>query len=97
MPKRYIVAIDAGTTSVRTALYDTRSGVMVRSFSSRISQSYPHSGWVDQDGAEIWARIRENLSKTVYGLKESDIYGMGITNQRETVVMWDKETGVPIA
>lgn len=97
MPKRYIVAIDAGTTSVRTALYDTRSGVMVRSFSSRISQSYPHSGWVDQDGAEIWARIRENLSKTVYGLKESDIYGMGITNQRETVVMWDKETGIPIA
>lgn len=97
MPKRYIVAIDAGTTSVRTALYDTRSGVMVRSFSSRISQSYPHSGWVDQDGAEIWARIRENLSKTVYGLKESDIYGMGITNQRETVVMWDRETGMPIA
>ena len=97
MPKRYIVAIDAGTTSVRTALYDTRSGVMVRSFSSRISQAYPHSGWVDQDGVEIWARIRENLSKTVYGLKESDIYGMGITNQRETVLMWDKETGVPIA
>lgn len=96
MSKRYILAIDAGTTSVRTVLFDTQANALVRANGSKISQSYPHNGWVDQDAEEIWERIYENLCKTLKNVDESEIFGLGITNQRETVVMWDRETGKPI-
>lgn len=96
MTKRYIVSIDAGTTSVRTSLFDVATNSLVRIRGSNISQSYPHNGWVDQDAEEIWNRISENLSKTLRGISQDEIFGIGITNQRETVVMWDKKTGKPI-
>ena len=96
MTKRYIVSIDAGTTSVRTSLYDTKTNSLLRSFGSTISQSYPHNGWVDQDAFEIWSRIHENLFKTINNIDMDEVFGMGIKNQRETVVMWDRETGYPI-
>ncbi len=96
MPKRYIVAIDAGTTSVRTVLYDVKTGALLRAFGSKISQSYPHIGWVDQDAQEIWERISENLQKTLDNISPEEVFGLGITNQRETVVMWDKQTGKPL-
>ena len=96
MPKRYIVAIDAGTTSVRTVLYDVKTGTLLRSFASKITSSFPHLGWVDQDAQEIWERISENLHKTLENITEDEVFGLGITNQRETVVMWDKQTGKPL-
>ena len=65
MSKRYVLTIDAGTTSVRTALFDTQANALVRANGSKISQSYPHNGWVDQDAEEIWKRIYENLCKTL--------------------------------
>lgn len=97
MSKRYVLTIDAGTTSVRTALFDTQANALVRANGSKISQSYPHNGWVDQDAEEIWKRIYENLCKTLKNVGEDEIFGLGITNQRETVVMWDKQTGKPVA
>ena len=97
MTKRYVVSIDAGTTSVRTSLYDVPSGNFLRINGSKISQSYPFVGWVDQDAEEIWNRIAENLSKSLLNIEEKEVFGIGITNQRETVVMWDKKTGKPIS
>lgn len=96
MAKRYIVSIDAGTTSVRTSLFDTKTNKLINIFGSKISQDFPHNGWVNQDAEEIWYRIHENLSKTLKNVNEDEIYGMGITNQRETVVMWDAKTGKPV-
>ena len=94
---RYIVTIDAGTTSVRTLLYDTNIDQIVNIHSSRIGQFYPNAGWVDQDAEEIWRKIHSCLVKTTQGVREDQIVGLGITNQRETVLLWDRETGKPLA
>ncbi|MBR7091304.1 MAG: glycerol kinase GlpK [Clostridia bacterium] len=94
---RYILTIDAGTTSVRTLLYDTMIDQIVNIHSARIEQYYPNPGWVDQDAREIWKKIHNCLVKTIGNINEDEIVGLGITNQRETVVMWDKDTGEPIA
>jgi len=94
---RYILTIDAGTTSIRTLMYDTMIDQIINIHSSRIEQYYPNPGWVDQDAKEIWKKIHHCLVKTVGDIDESEIVGLGITNQRETVVMWDRDTGEPIA
>jgi len=95
--KRYILTIDAGTTSVRTLLFDTKSNHLINIHGSRISQSYPYTGWVDQDANEIWDKVYNDLLSTIRGVEEEQIFGLGITNQRETIVLWNKETGEPIA
>ena len=95
--KRYILAIDQGTTSTRAILFD-KNGQVVKKSQQRIPQYYPHPGWVEQDANEIWnsvlAVISECLGKS--GITASEIAGIGITNQRETTVVWDKKTGQPI-
>ncbi len=95
--QRYILAIDAGTTSVRTLLYDVVNNKLTDIHGSKITQAYPHKGWVDQDANEIWQKIHNNLLQTLRGIDEAEIVGLGITNQRETVLMWDRRTGEPIA
>ncbi len=94
---RYILALDQGTTSSRAILFDRQRrpvGVAQREF----TQIYPREGWVEQDATEIWATqygvMREVIAKC--GADHDEIEAIGITNQRETVVVWDKSTGEPV-
>ena len=97
MDKKYVLALDEGTSSVRCILFDKAGNI--KSMSQRgFKQIYPRPGWVEHDATEIWARqigvAREAMEKI--GAKAEDIAGIGITDQRETTVVWDKKTGQPI-
>ena len=95
--KKYIVALDEGTTSTRAVLYDIKSRKIVMQKSSPIEQIYPETSFVEENANEIYA---ETLSSLVEILENADdirsVAGIGITNQRETVIAWDKETGKPL-
>ncbi|MGC8793754.1 MAG: glycerol kinase GlpK [Bryobacteraceae bacterium] len=95
---RYILALDEGTTSARAALYDPE-GRRVAMQSEPIEPVYPRPGWVEQDAEQIWtaqlAAARRLLEKA--GVPARDIAGIGITNQRETTVVWERASGRPIA
>jgi len=97
MGKQYILALDQGTTSSRAIIFDHEGG-LVGIAQREFGQHYPRPGWVEHDGIEIrdtqLAVAREVLDKA--GLKAGDIAGIGITNQRETTLIWDRETGQPI-
>lgn len=96
MPK-YLLALDQGTTSSRSIVFDL-SGRIIASSQREFPQIFPHRGWVEHDPEDIWntqlAVAREALSKA--GADAADIYGIGITNQRETTVVWERATGKPI-
>ena len=97
MPMHYILALDAGTTSVRAILFD-HSGQIAAVAQREIRQIYPQPGWVEHDPEEIWssqvAVAMEALGSV--GASPGDIAAIGITNQRETSIVWDRETGEPI-
>lgn len=96
MSETFILAIDQGTTSSRSILF-SKEGKPVHTAQKELTQHYPHSGWVEQDAGEIWtdtlATARQAIAKA--GSVEN-IAAIGITNQRETVVLWDKETLEPL-
>ena len=96
MPK-FIIALDQGTTSSRTILFDER-GDIVTSSQQEFAQIFPASGWVEHDPMEILSTQLDTLTKVIRESKVSvkDIKGIGITNQRETTVIWDKKSGQPI-
>ena len=96
MDKRYLIAIDEGTTSARCVLYDVETHQIVKKHSSPIHQIYPHTAWVEEDAEQIYSAVLECLKSVVEGIQPQLIYGIGITNQRETIVAWDSETGRPI-
>ena len=96
--RRFILGIDEGTTNIRSVLYDVDKKKIVDTESKRFKQYYPQIGWVEQDADEIF---KKTLSTAKDVLTRNDIHkeellGIGITNQRETVVAWDRETGEPI-
>ena len=93
----YIMAIDQGTTSTRAVIFD-KEGQPQWSFQSDITQHYPEPGWVEHDANEIWIKTLQVIAGALIesGLNPNEIDGIGITNQRETTVIWDKETGEPI-
>jgi glycerol kinase len=95
MPQ-YILSFDQGTTSSRAIIFD-QSGSIISIAQKEFTQLYPQPGWVEHDASEIWATqlavAVEAVSKA--GLKATDIAAIGITNQRETTVVWDRETGAP--
>ena len=95
--KRYILALDQGTTSSRAILFD-REQTLVQVAQREFTQHYPKPGWVEHDAEEILSVqlqvAREALEKA--RAAAGDIAAIGITNQRETVVVWDKKTGAPI-
>ncbi len=97
MKKSYILALDQGTTSSRAILYD-RDGKVVKITQKEFTQIYPKAGWVEHDPMEIWGSqsgvASEILATT--GIPAEEIAAIGITNQRETTVVWDKQTGKPI-
>lgn len=99
MQKRYIIALDEGTTSCRTLIYDTLTQKIVAVKNKPFEQIFPHEGWVEHNATEIWNAQFSTLVEAcgaVPGFKFSQVYGIGITNQRETVVAWDRRTGEPI-
>ena len=95
--KRYIAAIDQGTTSSRCIVFDV-DGSIVSVAQKEHEQIFPKPGLVEHDAAEIWANVQEVIQEALdqAELKPSDIAAVGITNQRETTVVWDKATGVPV-
>jgi glycerol kinase len=97
MPE-YIAALDQGTTSTRFIIFD-RAGNMRCCAQREHAQHYPQPGWVEHDLREIWQRTQEVMDDALRqsGLRPSDLAVIGITNQRETTVLWDRHTGEPIA
>src|SRR6186997_2830731 len=93
MPK-YVGALDQGTTSTRFMIFD-HGGQVVAIHQKEHEQIYPKPGWVEHDPAEIWARSQEVIKGALEkaGIAASDLAAVGITNQRETAVVWDKKTG----
>lgn len=93
----YIGAIDQGTTSTRFIVFD-KSGRVVSVAQREHEQIYPHPGWVEHDPQEIWRRARVVIGEAMRlrGLAPSDLAAVGITNQRETTVVWNRKTGAPV-
>lgn len=96
--KRYIIALDEGTTSARTLIYDCESNGIVNVINKPFKQYYPKPGWVEHNPDEIWEAQLSSLTDALQetGISPEEVYGIGITNQRETVIVWDKKTGKPI-
>ena len=94
---RYILALDQGTTSSRAILFD-RSGNIIQMAQQEFTQHYPQPGWVEHDPMEIWATTVRALSEAVDAahIDPKAIAGVGITNQRETAILWDRRTGQPV-
>jgi len=94
---KHILSIDQGTTSSRAVIYNGR-GEVVASEQKEFQQYFPQPGWVEHDASEIWesvlATVRGAIAKA--GIRPGDIASIGITNQRETAVVWDRETGEPV-
>ena len=94
---KYIMTLDEGTTSARTIIYD-KKGNMISVAQKEFTQYFPKEGWVEHDAVEIWSTqigvAHEALLKA--GLTFEDIDSIGITNQRETAIVWDKNTGAPV-
>lgn len=95
--KKYIIALDQGTTSSRAIIFDKNMNIVAKS-QREFSQIFPEPGWVEHNPMEIWASQRSVLTEVVAksGISLKDVAGIGITNQRETVVVWDKKTGEPV-
>ena len=95
--KRLVAALDQGTTSSRCMIFD-HGGQVVAVAQKEHEQIYPKPGWVEHDPLEIWQRSQEVIDEAVEaaGASADDISGLGITNQRETAVVWDRNTGEPV-
>jgi glycerol kinase len=98
MTERYIAAIDQGTTSSRCMIFN-EAGTVAASAQVEHRQHYPRPGWVEHDASEIWANVRGVASAALakVGIDTRDLAAVGITNQRETTVVWEKSSGRPIA
>ena len=94
---KYILALDQGTTSSRAIVFD-HSGTVRSLAQKELSQIFPQPGWVEQDGLEIWSSqfVVAAEAITRAGLTSADMAAIGITNQRETTLVWDRQTGLPV-
>jgi glycerol kinase len=97
MEKKYVIAFDQGTTSTRTIVFD-KKGQIIDIAQKELTQHYPQSGWVEHDPLEIYQDQLDTFNQAVLesGIHPEEIASIGITNQRETTVVWDKETGKPV-
>ena len=95
--KEYILALDQGTTSSRAIIFD-KDGQIKSSAQAEYAQIYPHEGWVEHDPVEIYSSIAAVASEAIarLNISRSDLAAIGITNQRETAIVWDKRTGKPV-
>lgn len=97
MSKDYILAIDQGTTSTRAMLFDKRANVFFKA-QEEVECYFPHDGWVEQNGLDIWLSVLNVVNDVLAkcNITYDDIDSIGITNQRETSLIWDKKTGMPV-
>ena len=97
MSEKYVAALDQGTTSTRCVLFD-RQGRMVSIAQREHHQYFPRPGWVEHDAAEIWSIVRKIVPQALAdaGVDPGQVVGLGVTNQRETTVVWNRRTGVPV-
>lgn len=97
MTEQYILAIDEGTTSTRAIIFD-HAGHKVADSQREFPQYFPKPGWVEHNANEIWNAVLSTIANAFIdsGIKPKQIAGIGITNQRETTIIWDKQTGLPI-
>lgn len=97
MPETYVLAIDQGTTGSTVLLFDQQAKIVGRAY-REVTQHYPQPGWVEHDALEIWEGVRDAIGESlkVAGVDGKAIAAIGITNQRETAVMWDRATGKPV-
>ncbi|MBQ0139763.1 MAG: glycerol kinase GlpK [Kurthia sp.] len=97
MTEKYILALDQGTTSSRAILFNQK-GEIFHTYQVEFPQYFPHSGWVEHDAEQIWSSILSCIATVLADkhVSASQIAGIGITNQRETAVVWDKNTGKPV-
>jgi glycerol kinase len=95
MAKKYVLAIDQGTTSSRAILFN-KSGQIKYVAQKEFNQFFPKSGWVEHDANEIWSSVGSVVGEILSQVNASEIDSIGITNQRETAVVWDKITGKPV-
>lgn len=95
--EKFILAIDQGTTSSRAIIFN-KSGEIVYSSQREFTQYFPKSGWVEHNANEIWSSVLSCIASCLSesGVRPEQIVGIGITNQRETTVVWDKESGKPV-
>ncbi len=95
--EKYILALDQGTTSTRAILFD-KKGEIFHTSQVEFNQYFPHSGWVEHNANEIWSSVLAVIAGVMIdkNIRPEQIAGIGITNQRETTVVWDKNTGKPI-
>jgi len=98
MPPSHVLAIDQGTTSTRAVVYD-RAGSALGSAALELTQYYPRPGWVEHDPEEIWRSVAAAVPQALAAARVDprDLAAIGLTNQRETVVVWDRATGQPVA
>ena len=94
---KYILSLDQGTTSSRAILFN-ENGEMLSTTQKEFKQYYPEPGWVEHDPMEIWETQLEVARAAIekLGISAEDIAGIGITNQRETTILWDKRNGKPV-
>jgi glycerol kinase len=97
MPMRYVLALDQGTTSSRAILFD-RDGKLCQSAQQEFEQIYPRAGWIEHDPSAIWTTQRDVARQVIQqaGADPGDVVAVGISNQRETTVLWDRQTGEPL-
>jgi len=95
--EKYVLAIDQGTTSTRAIIFDEKQNV-VKVAQKEVTNFFPHPGWVEQDANEIWLSTLSVIAQVFDGgqIRPDQIVSIGISNQRETTVVWDKNTGLPV-
>jgi len=96
--KRYIIGLDEGTTSARTLIYDIVNNEIINITNEKFKQYFPKPGWVEHDANEIWKVLQQTFNKAIKdsNISSEEIIGLGITNQRESIVAWNKDTGESI-
>src|SRR6056297_1130582 len=97
MYDQYILSLDQGTTSSRAIIFDQK-GFIVSQAQAEFQQIYPKAGWVEHDGNEIWSTQASTVAEAIAkaGINGNNLAGIGITNQRETTLIWDRKTGKPV-
>ncbi|WP_320172250.1 glycerol kinase GlpK [Maridesulfovibrio sp.] len=95
MEKKYVLSIDQGTTSSRAIIFN-KGGEIVKVTQKEFTQIFPNPGWVEHDAMEIWSSVQSVVAEALSDVPAEEIAAIGITNQRETTVVWDKNTGKPV-
>ncbi len=95
MPAKHVLAIDQGTTNTKVLLFDEHGEVVSRA-TRPVAIAFPQPGWVEQDGMALWRGVEEAIDECLSHAAGRDVDAVGISNQRESVLVWERATGVPV-